>query len=41
MVSFVLRAAEVPEYEVAISVGGGQPLVDTPRAEGVLAGYSH
>jgi hypothetical protein len=25
---------------VAISVGGGQPLGDTPRAEGVLAGHS-
>jgi beta-glucosidase len=40
MVKFVLGAAEVPERAVAISVGGGQPFGNTPRAEGILAGHS-
>jgi beta-glucosidase len=38
-VSFALGADELPAHAVEISVGGGQPLGNTPRAEGTLAGH--
>jgi len=31
-----LRAGDVPESKVDISVGGGQPIGNTPRVEGKL-----
>jgi beta-glucosidase len=37
-VHFALEDDDLPAHEVAISVGGGQPLGSTPRAEGTLPG---
>jgi len=39
-VRFTLDHDALPAHEVAISVGGGQPLGSTPRAEGTLAGVA-
>jgi beta-glucosidase len=37
--SFTLDEDELPAHAVEISVGGGQPLGSTPRAEGTIAGH--